>query len=236
MLAENHYVAEGAELLPEQHAVLQTTPENRVVLVQYDAKQLQYTRYSDRGERYDAANAPDLALFNEYFGSGMNAIVFQEMREARGLAYTARARLAAPLYSDDTYSFTAYIATQNDKLRQAGEAFTQIINEMPESEAAFSVARDALLSRLRTQRVTGMNVLRSYLSCRRLGIAEPVDKAVFERVQDMTLADVTAAQRKWVKDRSYTHAILGDIKDMDSKYLSTLGPVRIVTLEEIFGY
>ena len=236
MLAENHYVAEGAELLPEQHAVLQTTPENRVLLVQYDAKQLQYTRYSDRGERYDAANAPDLALFNEYFGSGMNAIVFQEMREARGLAYTARARLAAPLYSDDTYSFTAYIATQNDKLRQAGEAFTQIINEMPESEAAFSVARDALLSRLRTQRVTGMNVLRSYLSCRRLGIAEPVDKAVFERVQDMTLADVTAAQRKWVKDRSYTHAILGDIKDMDSKYLSTLGPVRVVTLEEIFGY
>ena len=113
-LAENHYVAEGAQMLPELHATLQTTPKDRVVLVQYDAKQLQYTQYSDRGERFDPAHAADLALFNEYFGSGMNAIVFQEMREARGLAYTARARLAAPSYADDTYSFTAYIATQND--------------------------------------------------------------------------------------------------------------------------
>ncbi|MBQ9660982.1 MAG: insulinase family protein [Bacteroidales bacterium] len=236
VLAENHYVAEGAVLLPERHAVLQTTPSDRVLLVQYDAKQLQYTQYSDRGEAYDPANAADLALFNEYFGSGMNAIVFQEMREARGLAYTARARLSAPSYADDSYSFTAYIATQNDKLRQAGEAFTQIINEMPQSEAAFSVARDALLSRLRTQRTTGMNVLRSYQACRRLGLSEPTDRAVFEKVQQMTLADVVATQRKWVKDRTYTHAILGDIKDMDAKYLSTLGPVREVSLEEIFGY
>jgi len=227
-LAENHYVAEGAQMLPELHATLQTTPKDRVVLVQYDAKQLQYTQYSDRGERFDPAYAADLALFNEYFGSGMNAIVFQEMREARGLAYTARARLAAPLYADDTYSFTAYIATQNDKLRQAGEAFEQIINEMPESEAAFSVARDALLSRLRTQRTTGMNVLRSYQACRRLGLSEPTDKAVFEKVQDMTFADVLATQRKWVKDRTYTHAILGDIADMDLSYLRTLGPVEVV--------
>ena len=235
-LAENHYVAEGAQMLPELHATLQTTPKDRVVLVQYDAKQLQYTQYSDRGERFDPAHAADLALFNEYFGSGMNAIVFQEMREARGLAYTARARLAAPLYADDTYSFTAYIATQNDKLRQAGEAFEQIINEMPESEAAFSVARDALLSRLRTQRTTGMNVLRSYQACRRLGLSEPTSKAVFEQVQKMTLQDVVNTQRKWIRDRHYTHAILGDIQDMDGQYLSTLGPVQKVSLEEIFGY
>ncbi len=235
-LAENHYVAEGAQMLPELHATLQTTPKDRVVLVQYDAKQLQYTQYSDRGERFDPAHAADLALFNEYFGSGMNAIVFQEMREARGLAYTARARLAAPLYADDTYSFTAYIATQNDKLRQAGEAFEQIINEMPESEAAFSVARDALLSRLRTQRTTGMNVLRSYQACRRLGLSEPTSKAVFEQVQKMTLQDVVNTQRKWIRGRHYTHAILGDIQDMDGQYLSTLGPVQKVSLEEIFGY
>ena len=235
-LAENHHVAEGAQMLPEQHAVLQTTPTDRVVLVQYDAKQLQYTQYSDRGELYDAANAADVALFNEYFGSGMNAIVFQEMREARGLAYTARARLAVPAYADDTYSFTAYIATQNDKLRQAGEAFESIINDMPESEAAFSVAKDALLSRLRTQRTTGMNVLRSYQSCRNLGLSEPTDKAVFEKVQGMTFADVLATQRKWIKDRTYTHAILGDIADMDMQYLKTLGTVKVVSLEEIFGY
>ena len=107
---------------------------------------------------------------------------------------------------------------------------------MPESEAAFSVARDALLSRLRTQRTTGMNVLRSYQACRRLGLSEPTSTAVFEQVQNMTLQDVVNTQRKWIRDRHYTHAILGDIQDMDGQYLSTLGPVQKVSLEEIFGY
>ena len=125
---------------------------------------------------------------------------------------------------------------QNDKMRQAIEAFDQIINDMPESEAAFAVAKEALLSRLRTQRTTGMDVLRSYLACRRLGLSEPSDRAVFEKAQNASLADVAATQRKWAKDRNYTYAILGDIKDLDTKFLSTLGPVQQVSLEEIFGY
>ena len=235
-LAESHHVAENAQVLPELHPVLQTTPANRVVLVQYDAKQLQYTQYTDRGETFDVTNIPAQTLFNEYFGSGMNGIVFQEMREASGLAYTARARLAAPAYADDTYAFTAYIATQNDKMQQAIEAFEQIINDMPQSEAAFAVAKEALLSRMRTQRTVGMNVLRSYQTCRRLGLSEPTTKAVFEKVQEMTLADVVATQQEWVKNRPYTYAILGDIPDLDTKFLSTLGPVKVVSLEEIFGY
>jgi predicted Zn-dependent peptidase len=121
-------------------------------------------------------------------------------------------------------------------MRQAVEAFDEIINNMPESEAAFAVAKDALESRLRTQRTTGMDVLRSYLACRRLGLAEPEDRAIFEKVQNATLADVVATQQKWVKDRNYTYAILGDIKDLDTKFLATLGPVQVLSLEEIFGY
>ena len=52
----------------------------------------------------------------------------------------------------------------------------------------------------------------------------------------MTLADVKATQEKWVKDRTYHYCILGDIKDLDMNFLRTLGPVRTVTQEEIFGY
>ena len=235
-LADAHYVAEGAQMLPEQYPIHQQTPSNRVVMAQYDAAQIYYLQYSDRGESFDPANTGEIAMYNEYFGGGMNTIVFQEMREARGLAYSAQAYLGDPSVKEDTYSFIAFIATQNDKMRQAVEAFDEIINEMPESEAAFAVAKDALLSRLRTQRTTGMDVLRSYLACRRLGIAEPMDRAIFEKAQNATLADVVATQQKWVKGRTYTYGILGDIKDLDTKFLSTLGPVQTLSLEEIFGY
>ena len=89
---------------------------------------------------------------------------------------------------------------------------------------------------MRTQRTTGLSVLEAYRDCRRLGIAEPLDRIVFEKVQGMTLDDVIETQQKWVKGRDYTYAILGDIKDLDTGYLSTLGPVKTVTLEDIFGY
>lgn len=235
-LAASHHVAEGAQILLEQHPHLQLTTADRVLVAQYDAPMIYYFQYSDRGERYDASQAPVIALYNEYFGGGMNAVVFQELREARGLAYSASATLAAPAWEDDTYGFTAFIATQTDKMRLAAEGFAQIINEMPQSEAAFSVAKDAVLNRLRTRRTTGMNVLYSYLSCRNRGLAEPEDRAVFEQVQQLTLADVVAAQERWAKDRKYTYAILGNTPDLDMKFLSTLGPVQKLSLEEIFGY
>ena len=31
-------------------------------------------------------------------------------------------------------------------------------------------------------------------------------------------------------------SLTGNIKDLDTKYLSTVGPVQQVSLEEIFGY
>ena len=230
-------VFEGSyEALPEKYTPRQTVPEPGVILVQYDAKQLYYIQYSDRGEKFDVAITPKLTLYNEYFGGGMNSVVFQEMREARGLAYSASARLSDPSFADDTYSFLAFIATQNDKMRQAVEAFDDIINNMPESDAAFAVAKEALESRLRTQRTTGEYVLWAYRNCRRMGLSEPTDKAVFQALPSLTLADVKAVQEQWVKDRKYTYAILGDIKDIDTDFLKTLGPVKTVTLEDIFGY
>jgi len=231
-----HTVAEGAEALPERFEPRLQTPENRVVMTQYDAKQIYFYQYSNRGEKFSVEDAAGLDLYNEYFGGGMNTIVFQEMREARGLAYSAWARLVDPSYADGDYYYVAFIATQNDKMQTAIEAFDDIINEMPESEAAFSVAKEALIGRLRTQRTNGAAVLSAYTYCRKMGLTEPLDKQIFEKVQNMELKDVVAAQQKWVKGRNYTYAILGDIKDLDTKYLSTIGPVEIVKLEDVFGY
>lgn len=237
VLKGSHHVAEGAEILPERYEKVLQTPESKVFLAQYDAKQLYYLQYSNRGETFDPFEAAGINMYNEYFGGGMNAIVFQEMREARGLAYSASATLVTPYYNiDDSYKYLAVIATQNDKMRSAIEAFDSIINDMPESEAAFQIAKEAIIGRMRTSRTTGMSVLRLYQSCRRLGLGEPMNKQIFHDLQTLELNDIVKVQQKWVKDRTYQYAILGDIKDLDTKYLSTLGPVKVLTLEDIFGY
>ena len=132
--------------------------------------------------------------------------------------------------------FYAFIATQNDKMKTAVEAFDEIINEMPESQAAFDVAKEALIARMRTERTTGEDVIYAYLENRDMGLTESREKNIYETVQNLTLEDVKATQQKWVKDRTYVYGILGDIKDLDTKYLRTLGPVQILSLEDIFGY
>ncbi len=236
MLAEHHTIEDNPQPLVKERPARRQVAESEVFIAPYDANQFYYIQYSDRGEKFDVANDPAISMYNSYFGSGMNAIVFQEMREARGLAYSASAFLSSPPYVDDDYMFYAFIASQNDKLKDAVEAFDQIINNMPESEEAFQVAKTSILSRLRTSRTTGMGVLNKYVALRDLGLSEDRDKAIFEKIQNMTLADVKAFQEKWIKDRSYAYGLLGRESDFDMDFARSLGPVTSLTLEEIFGY
>ena len=235
-LNEHHNVPEELQPLEIKRLANVPTPENKVFIAEYDANQIYYIQYSNRGEKFDVANDADLDLYNEYFGGGMSSIVFQEMREARGLAYSARAYMSTPTYADGTYSFTAYIATQNDKMKQAIEAFDEIINTMPESEAAFNVAKESYINQVRTLRYTKASVLYAFINARDMGLDYDRARDVFEKVQTMTLDDVKAVQQQWVKDRNYYYLILGDSKNLDLNYLRTLGPITFLSQEQIFGY
>lgn len=236
LIRNNHRIAENLNPLTLTYPEAVPTPTSKVYLAQYDAKQIYYLQYSNNEEKLDLDSDPYIKLYNEYFGGGMNAIVFQEMREARGLAYSASGRLLEPEYKDDSYKYFAFIATQNDKMQTAIEAFDEIINDMPESETAFNIAKEALATRCRTERISGRNILSSYRTARQMGVTEPRSKKVFENLPALTLEDVKATQEKWVKDRTYCYGILGDIKNLDTDYLKTLGTVEVLTLEDIFGY
>ena len=175
-------------------------------------------------------------MYNEYFSGSMNAIVFQEMREARGLAYSAGAYLITPSKLKYPYIFRTFIATQNDKMDDALKAFDSIINDMPLSEKAFNLAKDALITRLRTERIIKSDVLWTYIQATDLGMKHDNRKELFEQAQTMTLADLKAFQEKWIKGRNYIYCILGDEKELDMKKLSTYGPIQQLSQEEIFGY
>ncbi len=228
--------AEFKEAPANVHYDVVLTPTPKVYVAEYDANQIKYAQISNRGEKFNVANDAETSLYNEYFSGGMNGIVFQEMREARGLAYSASGRMRQPSKADECYYFLATIATQNDKMTTAIEAFDDIINNMPESEAAFSIAKNGLLGRLRTQRTIKSSVLWNYISNEDLGVAEDRNKAIYEAVQNMTLEDVIAAQQKWVKDRVYHYGVLGRTKDLDMNKLHSLGDVTKLSQEEIFGY
>jgi len=223
-------------VLPSAKFEEQTTTENAVLFTQYNANQINFAMVSKRGEKFDDKKIPIVRMYNAYFGQGMSGIVFQEMREARGLAYSAWAQFAEPPRLDQTYTFQTFIATQNDKMNDAVQAFDEIINNMPQSEKAFEIAKESIISNLRTQRTGRMNVIWNYINAQDMGLNYDRNKLIFEKVQTMTLADVVKFQEENIKNRTYTYCILGDERTLDFKTMATYGPIRKLTLTDIFGY
>ena len=224
------------KIVPNDQFQMELTNQTKVFIAPYEAKQIYMSQISNRGEKFDPSMEPVLNLYNEYFGGGMNSIVFQEMRESRGLAYSANARIIQPSYLKYPYMFRTQIATQNDKMIDAIKVFNDIINEMPESEAAFKLAKDGLIARLRTERIIKDEVLWSFIAAQDLGMKEDSRIKLYNDVQTMTLKDIVNFQNKWIKNRTYTYCILGDEKELDLEKLKEVGPIIRLTPEDIFGY
>lgn len=236
-VASLHKVSENLKSVPDNDVFkLQTVNENVVYIAPYDANQIYMITYASKGEKYDVQKSPLLKMYNEYFGGGMNSIVFQEIREARGLAYSAYALAMEPMHLKEPYGYLSMIATQNDKMIDALTAFEEIINNMPLSEQAFAIAKEAIISRLRSERYTKSEILPYYLAMEDLGLKEDTRKQLYEAVLNMTLDDVKAYQQENVKDRKAITAILGRESDLDMKSLEKWGKIVRLTQEDIFGY
>jgi len=215
---------------------MKLTTETKIYLAPYEAKQIYMSQLSNKGEKFNVMMEPIRQLYNEYFGGGMNSIVFQEMRESRGLAYSAWANYTKPAYLKDPYSFRTQIATQNDKMIDAIKTFNNIINNMPESEAAFKLAKEGMIARMRTERITKMDIIWSYVGAQYLN--QNVDSRIktYNDIQNMSLKDVVNFQKNNVKGRTYSYCILGDKKELDMENLKKIAPITELTTEDIFGY
>lgn len=235
-LNEKHALAATLQPVPPATKFIeQDTKENQVLLANYDAKQI-YLAMVHKGGGFDRSIEPVRTLYNNYFGGNMNSIVFQEMREARGLAYSAGAGYNRPSKPDRSYYMTSFIATQSDKMKEAIEAFNGILNELPVSEKAFGIAKESILTDIRTGRILREDVLWNYLDAQEFGYDTDSRIELFEKVPALTLDGVKKFQESYIKSKPYTYCILGNTKNLDLNALKKIGKVTTLTQQEIFGY
>ena len=168
------------------------------------------------------------------------------LRSQVGTMFATKAK--GPRYLEMAEGYVTRVALNKDneiigyefinlgKMMDAIKTFNDIINNMPESEAAFKLAKEGLIARLRTERIIKSDIIWSYINAQDLG--QNVDSRIklYNDAQNMTLKDVTDFQKKWIKGRTYTYCILGDKKELDMEKLKEVGPIRELTQEEIFGY
>ena len=94
---KTHKTVNKLQAVPKNNRyVRQEAVKNEVWIAPFDAKNIYMRTYHNENRDWNINEAAVMAVFNEYFGGGMNGIVFQEMREARGLAYNASAMYSRP--------------------------------------------------------------------------------------------------------------------------------------------
>lgn len=209
----------------------QPTDRNQVLFVHYDAKQTRLQTII-REFRYDPAMVPEISLFDYYMGN----LSFQELREKRALAYTAYSRFLAPPDLVRYYVATGFIGTQNDKMIEAFHALNQLYDEMPLSEVGFTAARDAIISKIRSERITRMSILWNYIDAEKKELKKDIRNDVFRKVRDMGSQEIRAFQEQYLKSKAKTYVVLGKEEEMDFDGLHQLGPVTKLSLVDIFGY
>jgi predicted Zn-dependent peptidase len=211
------------------------TDETKVFAVDYNMKQVDIVLHS-KSSPFNPKELPLTRMFNEYFGGSMNSIVFQEIREAKALAYSSMAFYRAPSYPDENNVIFGFVGTQNDKMPEALKAMFALFNNMPESEKSFSAAREAILNQISTERITKGRILSNYQGARRMGYDHDIRRDAFEQIPALKFSDVNSFEQKYMKDKKFSILVVGNTKKLDLPALESYGKVSFLTLQDIFGY
>ncbi|NKB32573.1 MAG: hypothetical protein GKR91_05695 [Pseudomonadales bacterium] len=235
------------EILRRHHDVegeLQDTPDYRfrtarqvvdteLMVVDQQTAQAQVRIEFADGE-YNPDDAVMSSIYTNYFGSGMSSVVFQELREARALAYSAQARYSQGSRLNAENLMLGAIGTQTDKTVDALEAFIDLIDNMPSSSERFEESVNSLLNRYRTSKLNFREVIGAVRSWERLGFETDPRRARYQELQTASLDDLLEFQEEHVQARPKLISIVGDLSIIDTEELEQFGTVEEVQVEQLF--
>jgi len=242
-------IEEVVEILDKYHIVnseLKDYPEeavypelditdSKVYFAHYDMVQAEIMMTA-KDEIFNKEYIPYSKVFSEYFGGGLSSIVFQEIREAKGLAYSAFSSYSTPGIPNQSHYVTAYVGTQADKLKDAVPAMMEIMHKMPRADKQFEVAKDAILKNIESERITKKSIYWSYRGNKDRGIDYDVRKDIYKKVQSMTLDEMETFFNDHVVKDNYTYTLLMNRDALNKEMIEKYGALQEVTLEELFGY
>ncbi len=208
---------------------------NRIWFTHKEQAQAQVRIEFPDGEVQEAA-FPAVQLFNDYFGGGMSGIVFQELREARALAYAVGATYGMGGRKGEENLMTGGIGTQADKTVDALQAFLELFDEFPASPERFAATKDSVLNAYRTSKLGFRDVLGAVRAWERLGLPVDPRRSRFQKVQKADLTLVTAFHQNHLRHRTKLISIVGDRSRIDWPALEKLGEVREIPISDLFAF
>jgi predicted Zn-dependent peptidase len=234
ILREHYPVAEElADTPPVRLRRAREIDSNEVLVVDQQTAQAQ-VRIEFADGLFNEGDTVNAQLYTSYFGSGMSSVVFQELREARALAYSASAAYSQGNRQDAQNMMLGVIGTQTDKTVDALTAFIDLIDNMPVSSERFAETANSLENRYRTSRVSFREVIGSVRRWEQLGLDGDPRPHRFSQLQTTSLDDMIEFQQQHVANRPKLISVLGDLSVIDREALASFGEVQEIESDSLF--
>jgi len=221
---------------PPKQFAMQETPPKKVYFVHFPMVRAEMT-WLFRSEKYRDDLRPLANLFTEYFGGGMSGVVFQQIREAKGLAYSAGGFFAAPRYPQLHYYAMGYVSTQADKLLDAYKAMETLWDSLQIEPPLVDLAKKSLLAQITTERLRHEAVFFDFWTARRFGKTTELRADIYKTLPELQTTHLERFYQQYVQGHPRLLLLVGDRSRLPLESLKTYGlEVKELSPEEVFGY
>lgn len=209
--------------------------KNEVLFADYNMVQSEI-RWVRNSAPYDADKEPVIDIFNNYFGGGMGALVFQTIRESKALAYSTSAVYVKPAKMEDPFFTTAYVGCQADKFNESIIAMNELLNDLPNVAENIKFAREGIKKDIETERITQDGIIFNYLTAQRKGLNDDIRRKIYTAVDKVGYNELKQFHTAYIANKPYTYCVVASEKKLSIESMSKYGEVKKLSLEEIFGY
>jgi predicted Zn-dependent peptidase len=237
IIKRHHKVADDLQAPPPVRVFPELDQaENKVYFTHFPMVQNDIMMISRGTPYFNMAEHRIHDLYNEYFGYGLSSIVFQEIREAKALAYSTYAYYSSPALANRSHYLRTYVGTQPDKVADAMPTLIRLLEEMPIVEAGIEQARLSLLQRVESDRIPPRRLYWEAQGAWDVNLNHDILRDIYEELQTVGKKELLEFHENHVKGRNYNITVLGDRAATPLKYLEQFGPLEELSLEQLFGY
>lgn len=180
------------------------------------------------------ADRPAARLLTQVFDGDMSGLIFQEIREARGLAYRAGGELDAGARPIDDAALVGHLGTQADKARDALTLLLALLQRPALPEGRVLAARTALLRELRGVRPSPRRIPDWVQAWADRGESSDPRPRELARIEQLGPADLAALLQQFTAPPVLS--VLGDRTRVVPAELRGLAQVVEVRVKDLFPY
>lgn len=208
-----------------------TYKKQEVYLVDSEDKQIAIRIIANIG-KYDPNLSPSIYLFNEYF----NQLFLDEIRESRGLAYSAVSIILIPTKPFQSLELYTSIGTQSDKYLEAIQVANELLRDIPINKVRLRDAKNSMIEKIRSERITKFNLLDDYINTKSINSESDKRKIVFENIDKITPEQFKSFCESYIENSILNFLLVGDLSVIQEEKLKQFGQIKKLETKEIFGY